>query len=224
MHHGTCVTHVPWCMSGSLTCGGGENVPGIPGACAPAILLIWQEAHCWGYYPGTQPGTQIGLKRYAQPTIRYDTRYDAHDTIRSAIHLPFLPGKQRLVIPAGDQKHCTPSTTTAWAVMMRSGYNNGGLLGVSRCSVFVMKSLILLEYADCYLWYLVFIFTFGMCYICYICTLSYHIILRAYRDTYRGFCIGNIPVCRCIVSALHPEMKSSGLRSSNELQLDLTEW
>ena len=34
MHHGTCVTHVPWCMSGSLTRNGGENVPGIPGACA----------------------------------------------------------------------------------------------------------------------------------------------------------------------------------------------
>ena len=34
MHHGTCVTHVPWCMSGSLTRGGGENIPGIPGACA----------------------------------------------------------------------------------------------------------------------------------------------------------------------------------------------
>ena len=34
MHHGTCVTHVPWCMSGSLFRGGGENVPGIPGACA----------------------------------------------------------------------------------------------------------------------------------------------------------------------------------------------
>ena len=44
MHHGTCVTHVPWCMSGSLTCGGGENVPG---ACAPKILRIWQEAHGW---------------------------------------------------------------------------------------------------------------------------------------------------------------------------------
>ena len=41
MHHGTCVTHVPWCMPGSLTCGDGENVPGIPGACAPAILCIW---------------------------------------------------------------------------------------------------------------------------------------------------------------------------------------
>ena len=48
MHHGTCVTHVPWCMSGSLTCGDGENVPGIPRACAPRTLRIWQEAHWQG--------------------------------------------------------------------------------------------------------------------------------------------------------------------------------
>ena len=34
MYHVTCVTHVPWCMSGSLTRGGGENVPGISGAFA----------------------------------------------------------------------------------------------------------------------------------------------------------------------------------------------
>ena len=34
MHHCTCVTHVPWCLSGSLTHSGGENVPGIPGVCA----------------------------------------------------------------------------------------------------------------------------------------------------------------------------------------------
>ena len=34
MHHGTCVTHVPWCMSGSLTRCGGKNVPSILGACA----------------------------------------------------------------------------------------------------------------------------------------------------------------------------------------------
>ena len=27
MHHGTCVTHVPWCMSGSLTCGDGKTFP-----------------------------------------------------------------------------------------------------------------------------------------------------------------------------------------------------
>ena len=40
MHHCTCVTHVPWCMPGSLTSGflwsqrQGENVPAIPDACA----------------------------------------------------------------------------------------------------------------------------------------------------------------------------------------------
>ena len=34
MHHGTCVMHVPWCMSGSLTSGGGENIPIIPCTCA----------------------------------------------------------------------------------------------------------------------------------------------------------------------------------------------
>ena len=41
MHHGTCATHLPRCMSGSLTRGGGKNVPGIPGACATVILRIW---------------------------------------------------------------------------------------------------------------------------------------------------------------------------------------
>ena len=46
MHHGTCVAHVPWCMSRSLIRGDGENVPSIPGACPPTILRIWQEAHC----------------------------------------------------------------------------------------------------------------------------------------------------------------------------------
>ena len=34
MHHGTCVTHVPWCMSGSLSRGCRKNVHGIHGACA----------------------------------------------------------------------------------------------------------------------------------------------------------------------------------------------
>ena len=37
MHHGTCVKHLPWSMSGSLTRGGRKNVPSIPGACV-AIL------------------------------------------------------------------------------------------------------------------------------------------------------------------------------------------
>ena len=45
MHHGTCVTHVPWCMSGSLTCGEGEKFPAFPAHAQPAILHIWQESH-----------------------------------------------------------------------------------------------------------------------------------------------------------------------------------
>ena len=42
MHHGTCVTHVPWCMSESLTCGDGKTFPAFP---AHAHPRIWQEAH-----------------------------------------------------------------------------------------------------------------------------------------------------------------------------------
>ena len=45
MHHGTCVTHVPWCMLESLTRGGGENVRAFPAHAQPSILGIWQEAH-----------------------------------------------------------------------------------------------------------------------------------------------------------------------------------
>ena len=41
MHLVTSVTHVPWCMSESLTRGGAENITDIPGA----ILCIWKEAH-----------------------------------------------------------------------------------------------------------------------------------------------------------------------------------
>ena len=122
------------------------------------------------------------------------------------------------MIPACDQKHCTPPTTTACAVMMRSGYNNGGLLGVSRCSVYVMNSLILLEYTDCFLWYLVFVSNFG---VCYICTVSYRIVLRAYRDTYLSLCIGDIPVCRCIVSALVQYM---ALSYWSQVQKNLETW
>ena len=50
MYHGTCVTHVPWCMPGSLTCGGGENVPGIPGACATCNFTYLVRGPCRGVY------------------------------------------------------------------------------------------------------------------------------------------------------------------------------
>ena len=51
MHPGTCVTHVPWCMSGSLTSSflkksvAGKTFPAFPAHAQSAILRIWQEAH-----------------------------------------------------------------------------------------------------------------------------------------------------------------------------------
>ena len=45
MHHSTCVTHAPWCMSGSLNCGGGETFPAFPVHAQPEILRIWQDAY-----------------------------------------------------------------------------------------------------------------------------------------------------------------------------------
>ena len=49
MHQGTCVTHVPWCMSGLLTRSGRENIPGIPGACAirKYTYLAWGPLVTW---------------------------------------------------------------------------------------------------------------------------------------------------------------------------------
>ena len=47
MHHDTCVTHVPWCMPGSLTSGflwsrrRGKTFPAFPTHAQPAILRIW---------------------------------------------------------------------------------------------------------------------------------------------------------------------------------------
>ena len=66
------VTHVPWCISGSLTRGGGENVPGIPGACAshnstylvrgPSCELVSQ--------PASQPTFCLKLSFAAYPIRR----------------------------------------------------------------------------------------------------------------------------------------------------------
>ena len=51
MHHGTCVTRVPWCMPGSWTSGflwswwREKTSPAFQAHAQPAILRIWQEAH-----------------------------------------------------------------------------------------------------------------------------------------------------------------------------------
>ena len=54
MHHGTCVAHVPRCMSGSLTRGGGENVPGILVACTTHNFTYLSRGPWRSYQVGTQ--------------------------------------------------------------------------------------------------------------------------------------------------------------------------
>ena len=39
MHQGTCVTHVLWCILGSLTCGGGKTFPALPGHAHPQFYV-----------------------------------------------------------------------------------------------------------------------------------------------------------------------------------------
>ena len=57
MHHSTCVTHVPWCMLGSLTNGflwsrsRGKTFPAFPAHAQPTTLRIWKEAHGASLYP-----------------------------------------------------------------------------------------------------------------------------------------------------------------------------
>ena len=57
MHHGTCVTRMPWCMSGSVSRGGGEDVPCIPGTCTThnfTHLVRGPSWPHWGHSEGWQ--------------------------------------------------------------------------------------------------------------------------------------------------------------------------
>ena len=68
MHHGTCVTHVPWCMPGSLTSGFlwsrrlQKTFPAFPAHAQHTILRIWQEAHD-SFFP-SNAGAEISLVEY----------------------------------------------------------------------------------------------------------------------------------------------------------------
>ena len=52
IHHGPCVTHVPWCMSGSLTCVDGKTFPAFPAHAHPRFCIsgkrpIMQPRRLW---------------------------------------------------------------------------------------------------------------------------------------------------------------------------------
>ena len=63
MHYDTCVTHVPWFISVSLTRGGGESVPAIPGACA--------TLNCTYLVRGPWVSNHITCKVTAEITYRF---------------------------------------------------------------------------------------------------------------------------------------------------------
>ena len=89
------------------------------------------------------------------------------------------------------------NTASAWAVLMCSGYSNSGLHRVSRCSVFVLNLLILLEYI-----LLLFVACSFLPLVCvknvpYCIVISLECIIIHIHSLH----IGSIPVCQCIFSA-----------------------
>ena len=87
---------------------------------------------------------------------------------------------------------------TGCAVMMRSSYNNGGLLGVFQVQCIWAKFTHLIWIYWLLMWYFVFLSNFG---ICYKCTVSYRYLLLRIA-IHIGAPVS--AVYRCIVSALDP--------------------
>ena len=90
MHHGTCVTHVPWCMSGSPTRGVGENHQGIPGACATRNFTYLARGPCHTVCSFMVMFTVTGIKlgpflstELAKPILDLSNASTMHKTIQS---------------------------------------------------------------------------------------------------------------------------------------------
>ena len=73
MYPGTCVTHVLWCMLGSLTRDGRENVPGTPGACTTCNFFVSgkRPIHS-GIMPKRPPLRVVLIERWSQMGVRID--------------------------------------------------------------------------------------------------------------------------------------------------------
>ena len=77
MHHGTCFTHVPWCMLGSLTHGGRENIPGILSSCAKCNFYIF------GKRPMKQLtyGVEVLYSLLCRPVVHTVTLRQQHELV-----------------------------------------------------------------------------------------------------------------------------------------------
>ena len=114
MHHGTWVTHVQWCMSGSLTRGGGENVAGIPGPCATRNFTYlargpWDTPPCsWAPWPLTP------RRPYPAACVPHRTSTRAWNSPNCRHHKclwPRLPDIQHVDHRQKGYRHQTPDTS-----------------------------------------------------------------------------------------------------------------
>ena len=90
MHHDTCVTHVPWCMSRPLTRGGGENGPGIPGTGATHNFTYLARGPCGRTLSKTTSGWVI-LINYVLIKMKYEYISIWGYSIFLVIHCIFFP-------------------------------------------------------------------------------------------------------------------------------------
>ena len=93
MHHGTCVPHMPCCMSWSLTPSGRENAPGIPGACTTRNFTYltrgpwYQDGNPNNGCRATRHLAKIQSTKTQQPTN--SLQWDIHVSVlfRLSIHI-----------------------------------------------------------------------------------------------------------------------------------------
>ena len=129
MHHCTCVTHVPWCMSGSLTRGVGENVPVIPGACATRIFTYLARDPCTRH-------KRFDISNFQ--TILYDEWYSFYSTISAWQDLVFLYVALN-VVRLSKAATCQQDADgiNGLVIMMTSWYGYTFLIEGSLCGEFI---------------------------------------------------------------------------------------
>ena len=92
MYHGTCVTHVPLCISESIASGGGENVPGIPGACATRNFMYLARGP-WRHRSGSTL-VQIGLTAPSHYPNTLQWRHNGRDSVSNHQPHDYLFGRR----------------------------------------------------------------------------------------------------------------------------------
>ena len=182
MHHGTCVTHVPWCMSGSLTCGDGENVPGIPprmrtcnfaylarGPCHDVIKVIILTVSCDGISMHYSDVIMSAIaSQTTSHTIVHSTVYSGADQRKrqSSASLAFVRGVHQWQV---NSPHKGPVTRKMFS-FMSSSCNDWPLHYVSwhvivhfkQCHmVNILAAILQTTLTNAYFWTKIGVFSYG---------------------------------------------------------------